>query len=161
MAYIEKGKEQGASLVLGGKAVEVDLAECIVGRETDAQQCPGYYIEPTIFDHVDPNSTIAQEEIFGPVLSVMTFKDDDEAIAIANNSSFGLQAYAATQSVARAQRLARDLNVGNLMVIASSNPHMGSVALPSEPQQQSGIGAEMGLAGLLSYSVSTVVDLHA
>jgi len=161
LAYIEKGKEQGATLVLGGNAVEVDLAEGCIGSKPDNSQRSGYYIEPTIFDHVDPNSTIAQEEIFGPVLSVITFKDDDEAIAIANNSCFGLQAYAATQSVARAQRLGRDLKAGNLMVIASSTPNMGNVSLPSEPQQQSGMGAEMGLAGLLSYSVSTVVDIHA
>ena len=161
LAYIESGKEQGAELILGGNRIDVDTGTSLLGKDDGALSTKGCYVEPTIFDNVDPNSTIAQEEIFGPVLSVITFKDEAEAIQIANNTCFGLQAYAATENLARAQRLGRSLNVGNLMILGSSSPHMGAVSIAGEPQRQSGMGCEMGMAGLLSYSVSTVVDIHA
>ena len=119
----------------------------------------GYYVQPTIFDEVDPNSTIAQEEIFGPVLSVITFKDEAEAIAIANNSCYGLAAYAATQNLGRTQRLAQKINSGHLAILGTSTLSPGGVGVSAEPHGQSGFGAELGMAGLESYSVSTAVHL--
>ena len=149
MAYIDKGKEDGAKLILGGNRAEV-ISE-------QGGYLAGYFVEPTIFDYVDPKSTIAQEEIFGPVLSIISFNDEADAIRIANDSCFGLAAFAATENLGIAQRLGRRLNAGQLIVIGSSNPDAGTVAIADEPQQESGFGFEKGLAGLASYTVSTAV----
>lgn len=150
LTYINSGKQEGAQLVLGGQRVRVDVSGA--GDQ-------GYYIEPTIFDKVNPQQKIAQEEIFGPVLSVLTFEDEAEAVSLANNSCYGLGAYAATENLGRAQRLAQNLNSGHLAIIGSSTPSGGSVQINAEPQRQSGFGCEMGLGGLASYTVSTAVHL--
>ena len=76
LGYIEKGKDEGARLVLGG------------GRPPQFEK--GFFVEPTLFADVDPDSTIAQDEIFGPVLCVIPYEDDDDAVRIANNSRYGL-----------------------------------------------------------------------
>ena len=154
LAYIESGKQQGAELILGGERIEVDT-----GSAGDNNSSQGYYVEPTIFDNVDPQHNIAQEEIFGPVLSVISFDDEDEAIQIANNTCYGLAAYATTQNLGRAQRLARRINSGHLMILGSSDPADGSVGVSGEPQKESGFGCEVGLAGLASYTVSTAVQI--
>ena len=150
LAYIDSGKREGAQLVLGGKQNHIDTGTA--GDE-------GYYVEPTIFDNVNPQQKIAQEEIFGPVLSVFTFKDEEQAITIANKSRYGLAAYAATENLGRAQRLARSLNCGYLAIVGSSTLLGGSVGIGAEPQRQSGFGCETGLGGLASYTVSTTVHL--
>jgi acyl-CoA reductase-like NAD-dependent aldehyde dehydrogenase len=150
LSYIDSGREEGAELLLGGKQMHPE------GRD-DLQQ--GFYIEPTIFDGVKPDARIAQEEIFGPVLSVFGFDDEDEAIALANNSSFGLAAYAATTDIARGQRLGERLNAGNLMLFASAQPRFGTVGIGSDKQRESGIGYSGGAEGLAAYSVSTTVRL--
>ena len=149
LAYIESGKREGARLVYGGKRVYPKLR--------DGNSNKGYYIGPTIFDQVNPQQKIAQEEIFGPVLSVFTFKSEEDAINLANNSCFGLAAYAATTSLGRAQRLAQQINVGQLIITETSTPSGGDVSLSTEGHKQSGIGFEHGLAGLASYTVSTAV----
>ena len=146
LSYIDKGKLEGAELILGGKQVNVESG--------------GYYVEPTIFDQVDPNSTIAQEEIFGPVLSVLTFNDEAEAIQIANNSRYGLAAYAATQNVGRAQRLSEKLKVGYFILMGTSMPSNGGVSLSLEGHRESGFGVEGGVEGLKAYTVSTAVNLY-
>ncbi|MDB4077517.1 aldehyde dehydrogenase family protein [Porticoccaceae bacterium] len=151
LAYIDRGKEEGAKLILGGNRSEV--------KSVQGDYLAGYFIEPTIFDDVDPHSAIAQDEIFGPVLAIISFKDETEAIRIANDNCFGLAAYAATENLGIAQRLGCCLNVGQLMVIGSCNPDVGSVAIADEPQQESGFGFEKGLVGLASYTVSTAVTL--
>lgn len=139
LQYVESGKQQGATLVYGG--------------ERAVSQLEGYYLGPTIFDNVNPSQTIAQEEIFGPVLSVMTFRDDDEALAIANNSPYGLAAYLCTTNISRAQRIGRGVNAGHISVIASANPGDGGVALGGEAYKESGFGCEGGVDGLASYSI--------
>ena len=151
MAYIDRGKEEGAKLILGGNRAEV--------RSVQGDYLAGYFVEPTILDEVDPQSVIAQEEIFGPVLTIMAFKDEVEAIGIANNSRFGLAAYAATENLGIAQRLGRRLNAGQLLIIGSPNPEGGAVSIADEPQRESGFGFEKGIAGLTAYTVSTVVTL--
>ena len=151
LGYIEKGKEEGAKLILGGGRAQV--------KSVQGEDLAGYFVEPTIFDDVDPQSTIAQEEIFGPVLAIMSFDDEAEAVRMANNSCFGLAAYAATENLGIAQRLGRHLNAGQLTVIGAANPDVGSVSIAEEPQRQSGFGFEKGLAGLLSYTVSTSVTI--
>ncbi len=147
LGYIERGKQQGAKLILGGKQVNSEQG--------------GFYVEPSIFDHVDPNHDIAQQEIFGPVLSVLTFDEESEAIAIANNSCYGLAAYAATQNLSRAQRLSNALNVGYFMLLSTAAPSGGKVSIPTEALKQSGFGFDGGIEGLKAYTVSTAVNLYA
>ena len=93
--FIETGKEEGAKLALGGKQVR--------------QETGGYYIEPTIFDRVENRMTIAREEIFGPVLSTLTFKSPEEAVRLANDSKYGLEANLWTNDLTKAHRIARAL----------------------------------------------------
>ena len=150
LGFIESGKKQGAELILGGYRLGSDSGD--INPE-------GYYIAPTIFDHVHPDSTIAQEEIFGPVLSIITFDSEHDAISIANNSRYGLAAYAATTSIARSQRLAREISCGCIQIFASSSFSEGRVEIGAEPQRQSGLGSDVGLDGLLCYSLYGTVNI--
>ena len=146
LGYIDSGKKEGAELLLGGNQVRAETG--------------GFYIEPTIFDQVDPNAKIAQEEIFGPVLSVLSFETEEQAIAIANNSDYGLAAYAATMDSARARRLGRKLNAGIFACVSTSTPRGGGVSIPIEGHKQSGFGLEGGVEGLKAYTVATMVNQY-
>lgn len=150
LGYIDSGKSEGAELISGGYRIELTTGEGHSG---------GYYLKPAIFTDVDPNQKIAREEIFGPVLSVFTFRDEAEAIALANNSCYGLAAYAATTDLSRAYRLTQSLNAGVIMIVSSAEPGSGTVTLPVEPQRESGQGREFGLAGLAAYTVSSTVHM--
>jgi acyl-CoA reductase-like NAD-dependent aldehyde dehydrogenase len=150
LGYIETGMKEGGELILGGKRVYPD---------GDSTLQNGFYIEPTIIDHVDPKAKIAQEEIFGPVLSVLTFKDEAEAIALANDSSYGLAAYAATTDLGRAQRLGEHLNAGQVIILGHTPSSGGSVGLSSDKHRQSGMGYSGGLEGLAAYSVTSTVNV--
>ena len=145
--YIDSGEKEGARLIAGGKRVHVDT-----GGKTE-----GFYIQPTIFDNVSPQQKIAQEEIFGPVLSVFTFKGEQEAIELANNTCYGLAAYVATENMGRAQRLSHGLNAGTVMFTSSSTPAECVHEFGREGHRESGFGAEGGLLGLASYSLNTSV----
>ena len=145
LGYIDSGKQEGAELIQGGKRLEV-----VPG---------GYYLEPTIFDRVNPKQKIAQEEIFGPVLSVFTFRDEQEAIQLANDSSFGLAAYAATQNAGRVRRLGQCLNAGRIRILSTSTPMPGELDITAEPHRQSGQGCAFGLEGMAAYTVSSTVHL--
>jgi acyl-CoA reductase-like NAD-dependent aldehyde dehydrogenase len=150
LGYIDTGIKEGGELILGGKRVY---------PESDQALQNGFYIEPTIIDHVDPKARIAQEEIFGPVLSVLTFKDEAEAIALANDSSYGLAAYAATTNLGRAQRLGEHLNAGLVTILGHTPRSGGGVGLSSEKHRQSGMGYSGGLEGLAAYSVTSTVNI--
>lgn len=149
LRYIDTGKKEGAELVLGGERFYPD----------DEALKDGFYIEPTIFDNVDPQATIAQEEIFGPVLSVFTFKDEAEAISLANSTCFGLAAYAATENLARAKRLGCKIKAGSLTIRASNQSCQGNVVMASDKHGQSGFGMSGGLEGLAAYSIATTVHV--
>lgn len=148
LSYIDSGMQEGATLVTGGNRIEVTTID---GKGD------GYYIKPAIFTEVNPQQKIAQEEIFGPVLSIFTFKDEAEAIELANNSSYGLAAYAATTNLSRAHRLAQSLEAGVVMIIGTSTPGAGSIGLSIEPHRESGIGTEGGMAGLAAYTASSAI----
>ncbi|MBN4055432.1 aldehyde dehydrogenase family protein [bacterium AH-315-K03] len=141
LAYIESGEQEGATRICGGNRVLSDSG--------------GFYLEPTIFDNVQSHHKIAREEIFGPVLSMQTFADENEAIAIANNSCFGLAAYVATENLGRTLRLGQSLNAGLVIVHGSTTSTSGIVDLGMEAHRESGFGFEGGMAGLSAYSVST------
>ena len=131
MSYIELGQQEGATLVAGGK--------------TRPDKGGGYFIEPTCFFDVTNDMRIAQEEIFGPVLVVIPFEDDDDAVRIANESSYGLSGGVSSGDFDRAMRLARRIRTGSVgvnggMCIAGDIPFGGYKA--------SGIGREWGIEGI-------------
>ena len=152
LAYIDSGQQEGAKLLYGGHRVDVNTGD---GGEG------GYYIEPTIFTDVDPQQKIAREEIFGPVLSVFTFKDEAEAIRLANDSCYGLAAYVATLSLGRCHRMAQSLETSSVTIIGSSSPRPSGVDIGIEPHKESGLGTEGGLDGLAAYTASSVVHVKA
>jgi aldehyde dehydrogenase (NAD+) len=135
--YIAKGIADGATLATGG------------GRPKDLDR--GWFIEPTVFGHVDNSSTIAQEEIFGPVLSVIAAEDENDAINIANDTIYGLNASVFTNDVDRARDVARQLRSGTVGHNAFRTDFGGF--------KQSGIGREGGTEGLLPFLETKFVIL--
>jgi len=121
LGYIESGKSEGARLVLGGKRT--------------LEKTGGFFVEATIFDQVQPSMRIAREEIFGPVLSVFTCDSEDQAIALANDTPYGLTASVYTQNVGTAHRVARALRAGTVSVNCFSE---GDVTTPFGGFKQSG-----------------------
>lgn len=132
--YIAKGREQGATVALGG------------GRPAGFDK--GYYVEPTVFTNVKNDMVIAQEEIFGPVLSVISYDDQDEAIAIANDSDYGLCGSVWTADDARGLEIARQVRTGTYMV-NSTMPF--DFATPFGGFKNSGMGREFGPEGLEAF----------
>ena len=135
--YIEQGIREGAEVVLSGRI----------------QESGGCYVSPTVFDKVGAQMSIAREEIFGPVLAVQTFETDEEAIALANGTEYGLAATVWTRDMGRARRLARAIKAGHIGVRtgAEEGPASGAM-LSHEPQKASGFGSETGIRGLQCYA---------
>jgi acyl-CoA reductase-like NAD-dependent aldehyde dehydrogenase len=135
--YIDEGKREGASLLLGGERPS------ILGCEQ------GYFLNPTVFVDVKPEMRIAQEEIFGPVLSVLTFRDEDEAVQLANDVTYGLAATLWTNDLRRALRLADRLEAG---IIWTNCPHYLKWNVPYEGHKQSGFGIDMGMESIETFT---------
>jgi aldehyde dehydrogenase (NAD+) len=130
LGYIEKGKAEGATLAMGG------------GRPAHLPK--GYFVEPTVFTDVDNSMSIAQEEIFGPVVCVIPFEDDDDAVRIANDSVYGLSGGIFSGDPARADAIARRIRTGSLGVngglwYGADSPYGG--------YKSSGIGRQNGIEG--------------
>lgn len=132
--YIKKGVEEGATLVTGG-------ADAPAGLEQ------GYFVKPTVFANVRDDMTIAQEEIFGPVLSIMPYQDEDDAVRIANGTVYGLAAGVWSGDAERAKRVARRLRAGQVEVNGGKFNPMA----PFGGYKQSGNGRELGKYGLEEY----------
>jgi aldehyde dehydrogenase (NAD+) len=142
LGFMEKGKDEGA--------------KCLVGGGPATQFDKGYFVQPTLFVDVDPDSTIAQQEIFGPVLSVIPFEDDDDAVRIANNSRYGLSGAVSSGSVDRALSVARRIRTGTIAV------NGGQWFGPDSPfggYKESGQGREHGVAGFEEYLETKTVGL--
>jgi aldehyde dehydrogenase (NAD+) len=139
---IAQGVQEGARLVTGG------------GRPKDLDR--GYFIEPTVFANVDNSSTIAQNEIFGPVLSVIAADDEEQAIRIANDTIYGLNASVFTDDVDRARHVAGQLRSGTV----GHNAFRTDFGMAFGGFKQSGIGREGGREGLLPYLETKTVILE-
>jgi len=145
--YVDIAREEGATVLTGGAPPQLD-----------EQFRNGYFFQPTIFSDVDNKMRVAQEEIFGPVSSVITFKDDDELIQKANDTIYGLSAGIWTQNITRAHRFAKAIKAG---VVWINTYNMFNAASPFGGYKQSGYGREMGKHALELYTQvkSVWVDL--
>jgi len=139
--YIAKGVAEGATLAAGG------------GRPKDLDR--GYYVEPTVFGNVDNGSTIGREEIFGPVLSVIAADDERDAVRVANDTNYGLNASVFTNDVERARAVARELRSGTV----GHNAFRTDFGMAFGGFKQSGIGREGGKEGLLPFLETKAVIL--
>jgi aldehyde dehydrogenase (NAD+) len=137
LRYIDVGRAEGARVVLGGS------------RATEGALAKGFYVNPTIFVDVLPTHTIAQEEIFGPVLAVMKYGDTDEAVRIANSTMYGLAAGVWSQDLAAARSVAARLRAGWVWI---NEWHVLTPMAPFGGYKQSGIGREFGEEGLNEYT---------
>lgn len=133
-SYIRLGQEEGARLLAGGE-----------GRPEGLQH--GWFVKPTIFTGVRNDMRIAREEIFGPVLSLISYRDEEDAITIANDTDYGLQAHVFSSDVARAKRVANQIEAGRVFI--NDAPH--DPIAPFGGFKQSGFGREFGVFGLEAF----------
>jgi acyl-CoA reductase-like NAD-dependent aldehyde dehydrogenase len=144
LGYLDVGRQEGAQVVTGGHK--------LTGEKFDR----GFFVEPTIFDGVRPDMRIAQEEIFGPVLSVLTYSDEEEALAIANGTKYGLTASVWTADINRAVRLAKGVQAGHVYI--NTPGAFGVIGAPWGGYKGSGFGRTMGADIVEEYTqVKTVV----
>jgi acyl-CoA reductase-like NAD-dependent aldehyde dehydrogenase len=146
LRYIEIARKEGAQLVAGGARADIGTGK-------------GYFLQPTVFDGVTPDMTIAREEIFGPVLATIEFGDVDDAIARANDSSYGLAAAVWTKDIKKAHHVARRLQAGTVWI---NTYNIYDTAAPFGGYKQSGFGREMSMHALEHYTQvkSVWVDLN-
>jgi gamma-glutamyl-gamma-aminobutyraldehyde dehydrogenase len=135
LRYIETAKREGGALALGGSRTRVDSG--------------GFYIEPTVFDRISPENTIAREEVFGPVLAVTRFKEPDDAIRIANDTSYGLAAGLWTKDITLAHRAARRIRAGLVWINGWDSC---DITMPFGGFKQSGFGRDRSLHALYKYA---------
>lgn len=145
LEYIESGKKEGATLVCGGERY----------MEGDCEK--GYFIRPTIFDNCTPNMKIVREEIFGPVVTVQTFKTEEEAVAMANDTEYGLAGAVFTSDITRAMNVIKEIRAG-ITWINCYNPTFNEA--PWGGYKMSGIGRELGIHGLEEYQEVKQININ-
>ncbi len=145
LEYIDVGQKEGAKLIFGGKRIMTETG--------------GYYVEPTVFDSVDNDMRIAREEIFGPVLSTISFKDAEEAVRIGNDTLYGLAAAIWTNDINKAHKAAKALRAGSVWVNCFDG---GDITTPFGGFKQSGFGRDKSLHAMEKYSdLKTIwIELH-
>ncbi len=144
LELIESGKKEGAKLVAGGGPLNISDGK-------------GFYISPTVFRDVSTSTRIWREEIFGPVVVITSFKEEEDAIALANDTTYGLGAAVFTRDIEKAHRMASDIEAGMVWVNSSQDC---DPRIPFGGVKQSGIGRELGEAGLQAYSQIKAVHIN-
>ena len=145
LSYVKKGVEEGATLVCGGE------------RYTEGECAKGYFMRPTIFDDCTPDMTIVRQEIFGPVVTIQTFKTVDEAIAMANDTDYGLAGGIFTYDLVTALKVVKEVRAG-ITWINAYNPTFNEA--PWGGYKMSGIGRELGVHGLDEYQEIKQVNIN-
>lgn len=145
LGYLESGKSEGANPISGGEAF------------TDVGSGKGFFIKPTIFTDVTPSMKIYREEIFGPCCVVVKFKTEEEALELANDTTYGLGSAVFTTNIVRAHRVARRIEAGMVWINSSND---SDSRIPFGGVKQSGIGRELGEAGLAAYSNIKAVHVN-
>lgn len=145
LGYIRSGIEEGAALVCGGE------------RYTENGCADGYFVRPTIFDRCTPDMKIVREEIFGPVVTVQTFRTEAEAVALANDTDYGLAGAVFTSDVSRAVRVIKEIRAG-ITWVNCYNPTFNEA--PWGGYKRSGIGRELGVHGLEEYQEVKQINLN-
>lgn len=141
MDYVNRGQQEGATLAYGGQRI---------GEK-------GYFIMPTVFTDVKDNMVISREEVFGPVVTISSFRTEEEAIKRANDSHYGLGAAVFTESITKAHRVAYSIQAGMVWINSSNDSHFG---IPFGGVKQSGIGRELGEYALSSYTNAKAVHVN-
>ncbi len=137
LGYIRSGKEEGARLLCGGE------------RDAEGPKAKGFFVKPTVFSEVKPEMKIAQEEIFGPVLAAIRFRDAEEAVSIANGTVYGLVSAVWTRDIKLAHRMASDIKAGSVWINTYNGFDSGS---PFGGYKQSGFGRDLGAHALEQYT---------
>jgi len=146
LSYIESAKGQGAKLEAGGSSAQ-----------HTAGKGKGYFIEPTIFSNVTKDMTVFNEEIFGPFVTITPFETEAEAIALANDSIYGLAAAVFSENIARAHKVSAALEAGMVWINSSND---SEIQVPFGGVKQSGIGRELGEAGLAAYTETKAIHVN-
>ncbi|KFG85362.1 retinal dehydrogenase 2 [Metarhizium anisopliae] len=147
LSYIDSAKAQGARLEAGGRSAQ----------KTAGTGGSGYFIEPTVFSRVTPDMSVFREEVFGPLVTITPFADEADAVALANDSIYGLAAAVFSQNIERAHRVAAALEAGMVWVNSSND---SEIQVPFGGVKQSGIGRELGEAGLAAYTETKAVHVN-
>jgi betaine-aldehyde dehydrogenase len=145
MGYIQSGQEDGARISVGGK------------RLADGDYAKGFFVQPTVFEGVERDMRIFQEEIFGPVLCVLPFGDEEDAISIANDTKFGLAGDVWSRSLVRIMKVSQGIRTGTLWVNRHLNP---GPEVPFGGYKQSGLGRETGMEGLMEFLQTKHISLQ-
>ncbi|THX56308.1 aldehyde dehydrogenase-like protein [Aureobasidium pullulans] len=143
LSYVEAGKSEGATLISGGEPCKQD------GK--------GFFVKPTIFADVKDNMKIYKEEVFGPFVVISSFKDEQEAVDRANNTTYGLGSAVFTQDITKAHRVARNIEAGMVWINSSND---SDFRIPFGGVKQSGIGRELGEAGLEAYTNKKAIHVN-
>jgi betaine-aldehyde dehydrogenase len=145
MDYVQSGQDDGARLTCGGS------------RLVDRDYAKGYFVQPTVFEGVERHMRVFQEEIFGPVLCVLPFRDEEDAIAVANDTKFGLAGDVWSRNISRIMKVSQGIRTGTLWVNRHLNP---GPEVPFGGYKQSGLGRETGMEGLMEFLQTKHISLQ-
>lgn len=145
LSYVESGKSEGATLAMGGEAYK------------NVGDGKGFFISPTVFTNVTSSMRVFREEVFGPFCVIVSFSTEDEALALANDTTYGLGSAVFTKDVVKAHRVARKIEAGMVWINSSQD---SDFRIPFGGVKQSGIGRELGEAGLEAYTNRKAVHVN-